>query len=104
MSTQVDKIFTPFRELNTLAVENFEKIANIQMKAFEETSKIGIESLKGAVAVNDLESLKSYLTKQAEVTRQLTERTLADSKSVMELGNSYNSEAQKVVKDAFKQS
>lgn len=104
MSAQAEKFFTPFRELNALAIENFEKIADLQMKAFEESSKAGIESLKGAAAVNDFDSLKSYLTKQAEVTRQLTERSLADSKSVMELGNSYNSEVQKVVKDAFKQS
>jgi phasin family protein len=97
-------MFAPIRELNNVAVENIEKIVNIQMKALEETSKAGVESLKGAAAVSDLEGLKTYLTNQAEVSRQLTERALADTKSVMELGNSYNSEVQKVVKDAFKQS
>lgn len=104
MNAQVDKFFAPIRELNTLAVENVEKIFDIQMKALEETSKATIDSLKGATAISDLESLKSYLNKQAEVTRQLTERTLADTKSVMELGNSYTSEAQKIVKESMKQS
>ena len=104
MNAQVEKFVEPLRELNNLAVENVEKILDIQLKAFEENSKAGVDSLKGAVAVSDLEGLKSYLNKQAEVTRQLTERTLADTRSVMELGNSYTAEAQKIVKDAFKQS
>jgi len=104
MNAQVDKFFAPIRELNTLAVENVEKIFDIQMKALEETSKATVEGLKGAAAISDLESLKSYLNKQAEVTRQLTERSLTDTKSVMELGNSYTSEAQKIVKESMKQS
>lgn len=100
---QADKFFTPFRELNTLAIENVEKLADIQTKFIEDSTRTAIESFKGAAAVSDVESLQTYLSNQAEASKKLTERTLADSKSVMELGNRYASEAQKIVKDTLKQ-
>lgn len=101
MNTQVNKFFAPLRELNALAVENVEKLVDIQMKFIEDSTKAGIDSMKGAAAVTDLEGLKSYLTKQTEANKELAERTLTDSKSVMELGKSYTSEVQKIMKEAM---
>ena len=101
MNAQVNKYFEPLRELNALAVENVEKIVGIQMKYIEDSAKLGIESMKGAAAISDVEGLKTYLTKQAEMSKELSERALSDSKTVMELGKSYTSEVQKIMKDAM---
>jgi len=101
MNTQVNKFFAPLRELNALAVENVEKLVGIQMKYIEDSAKVSIESMKGAAAISDMEGLKSYLTKQTEANKELAERTLSDSKTVMELGKSYTSEVQKIMKDAM---
>ena len=68
MNAQVDKFFAPVRELNALAVENVEKVIGIQMKYIEDSAKLGIESLKGAAAISDVDGLKDYLAKQAEVS------------------------------------
>ena len=101
MNAQVDKFFAPVRELNALAVENVEKVIGIQMKYIEDSAKLGIESLKGAAAISDVDGLKDYLTKQAEVSKELSERALSDSKTVMELGKNYTSEVQKIMKGAL---
>jgi phasin family protein len=101
MNAQVNKFFAPVRELNALAVENVEKVIGIQMKYIEDSAKLGIESLKGAAAIDDVEGLRTYLTKQAEVSKELSERALNDSKTVMELGKSYTNEVQKIMKDAL---
>ena len=101
MNAQVDKYLAPFRELNALAVENAEKVIDMQMKYIEENAKIGLESMKEAAAITDVEGLKAYMTKQAEVSKTLAERTMADGRSMVELGNSYTAELQKIMKDAI---
>jgi phasin family protein len=101
MNAQVDKFFAPMRELNALAVENVEKVLDLQLKYIEDNAKAGIESLKGAAAVNDMEGFKSYMTKQVEVSKKLTERAMTDSKSILELSKAYSSEVQKIMKDAL---
>jgi len=101
MNAQVDKFIAPMRELNALAVENVEKVLDIQLKYIEDNAKAGIESLKSAAAVNDLEGFKSYLTKQVEVSKKLTERAMSDSKSMMDLSKTYSTEIQKIMKDAL---
>ena len=102
MNEQFEKYITPVRELNSLAISNLEKITDIQLKYFEDSIKAGVEQLKSVAAINDAEGFKNYVTAQAAVSKQLTERTIEDSRTVAELGTSYAGEVQKVVKDAFK--
>jgi len=101
MNTQFEKFVEPIKEINDLAVKNFETVTDMQLKTAEENARIGIEQIKGAAAVSDAESWKSYLKTQAEVAQQFNERLLENARSVAELGNTYNNELQRIVKDAF---
>lgn len=101
MNEQFEKFITPVRELNALAVENLEKLMNIQMKYVEDSAKLSIDQLKSASTIADAEGLKSYLGQQAELSKQMTERAISDSRAVLELGNSYTSGVQKIVKEAL---
>lgn len=101
MNEQFEKFITPVRELNALTVENLEKLLNIQMKYVEDSAKLGIDQLKTASAIADVEGLKSYMGQQAELSKQLTERVITDSRAVLELGNSYTTGVQKIVKEAL---
>jgi len=102
MNEQFDKYVGPVRELNQLAISNMEKIAELQMKFFTDTVKASVEQLKSVSAVKDAEGFKEYVDTQVAVSKKFTERTIEDSRTVAELGNSYAAEVQKVVKDAFK--
>ncbi len=101
MNAQFEKFVEPIKEINNLAVKNFETVIDMQLKSVEENAKIGIEQAKGATAINDAEGWKSYLNTQAEITRQFNERLLENARTVVELGNSYTNEVQRIVKDAF---
>ena len=102
MNEQFEKYMTPVRELNNLAIANLEKLVGMQVKYIEDSVKVGLERLKSASTTSDAEGFKSYITTQVEVSKQLTERALEDSRTVAELGNTYATEVQKVVKDALK--
>ena len=101
MNEQFDKYFTPVRELNTLAISNIEKLLELQLKLIEDSTKVGVETLKSAAAINDAESFKEYIEAQVNTAKQLTERAIEDSRTVTELGNSYATEVQKVVKETL---
>ena len=101
MNEQFEKFMTPVREINALTVENLEKLLSIQLKYVEDSAKIGIDQMKTASSIADMEGLKTYMSQQAEVSKQMTERAITDGRAVMELGNSYTSSVQKIFKDAL---
>ena len=98
MNAEFQKFLAPIQELNTIAVQNVEKIIDIQLKALEENTKVGIEQLKSASQINDLEGLNTYFTAQAEVGKKVAERAAEDTRAIVELGNAYTNEVQRVVK------
>jgi phasin family protein len=101
MNEQFEKYYAPVKDLNALAVSNFEKILELQLKYFEDSTKAGIEGLKSAAAINDAEGFKDYMNAQVETSKQFTERAIEDGKNVLELGNSYAAKVQKVVKETI---
>ncbi len=101
MNAQFDKIAEPIKEINNLTVKNFETVVAMQLKNVEENTKIGIEQAKNAVAINDADSWKDYLQTQAEITQQYNDRLVESARNVVELGNAYTNEIQRIVKNAF---
>jgi len=102
MNEQLEKYFAPVRELNALAISNLEKLVDLQIKYLEDSARAGVEQLKTAAAINDAEGFKSFFNSQLAVSRQLSERAIEDGRTIAELGNSYVTEAQKVVKESLK--
>jgi phasin family protein len=102
MIEQFEKYFTPMRDLNTLAISNVEKLLELQLKFIEDTTKTSVESLKSAITINSAESIKDYITEQVAVSKQLTERTIEDGRTVAELTNTFTTDAQSLVKETFK--
>lgn len=102
MNAQIEKYFSPVQELNALTVDNVEKIVSLQLKRIEENAKLGVEQLKAAAAVKDVDGLKEYLGNYAEVLRQISEHSVEDIRMVFDLGNAFSSEARRIFKDAMK--
>lgn len=101
MTTQFEQFAAPIKELNELSVKNFETVAELNLKTAEENVKIGLEQVKNAAAINDAESWKNYLATQAEVNQGINDRLVANAKTVVELGNAYATEMQRIFKDSF---
>ena len=103
MNVQTAKYFEPVREINALALENVEKLLDIQLKSINDTVKLSVEQLKAAADIKDIDGLKGYFTDQAEVVKSLGERYVKDGQSALELGVSYTDKVQQIVSDTIKQ-
>jgi len=95
MNTEFQNLLAPMQEINTIAVQNVEKFVDIQFKALEENTKVGLEQFKNA---SDLDGLKNYFSTQAEVSKKVAERAAKDTQAVVELASAYSSDLQRIVK------
>lgn len=101
MNTTVEKFVAPIQEIVALNVANIEKLAGITLESLEENVNAGIDSLKKASSVKDLESVKSYFAGQTEVSRKVFESNVARSKTVAEIAQSYPASVKKIVDNAL---
>ncbi len=97
MVTNVEKLVAPVQELNVLTIKNIEKLAELQLKTIEENTNIGLESLKAAIGVKDLDGWKDYITAQTEVANGIAEGMVANVSTFAELGQGYINEAKGIV-------
>ncbi len=100
MNATVEKYLEPVQQLNALAITNIEKLVKQQVKFLNETSEIGLGQLRSATEIKDIEGLQSYIQGQAEAAKTMSERLLAESKYITELGTEYSNEVQKIFKEA----
>ena len=82
-----------------------EELKSLQ-KTMQETAEEVQESVSQQVnfietEIKDADGWKSYLNAQAEITQQYNDKLVESTKNVVELGNAYSNEIQRIVKEAF---
>jgi len=103
MNVQTAKYFEPVREINTLALENVEKLLDLQLRSINDTARLSVEQMKAAADIKDVDGLKKYFTDQAEAVKSLGERFVKDGQSALELSVSYTDKVQQIVAETIKQ-
>ncbi len=101
MNTNIETYLAPVKAINELTIKNVEKVVNHQVKTFKDNAKIGVDSLKAASSVTDVESWKSYITSQLDVARNASESLVSDARAFAELGQEYTSEVRSILEDAI---
>ena len=102
MNVQTEKYLEPVREMNALALENVEKLLDIQLKSINDTARLSVEQLKSAADIKDVDGLKKYFTDQAELVKSLGERFVKDTQAALELGTSYTDKVQQIMTETIK--
>ncbi len=102
MNVQTEKYFEPVRQINALALDNIEKLLEIQLKSINDTTRLGVEQLKSAADIKDVDGLKKYITDQTEIVKGLGERFVKDSQAALEIGTSYTDKVQQIVTETIK--
>ncbi len=102
MNSYVEKLDAPVKELNALAIKNIETLTELQLKTIQDNATVGVESIKSASAITDLEGLQSFLTDQAEVAKQIAEGIFANARTVAELSQGYADEAKEIAETSLK--
>lgn len=101
MNEQMEKYLAPWKEISDLGIKNAESFLNMQLQFTDEAAKAGIEQVKDAAQIKDAESMKTFLEVQAGISQKWNDRVLENTRNAVEMGNAYNSEVQRIVKDAF---
>ena len=101
MTVSYEKFVAPLQELGALNVANIEKLVSLQLEGIEEIANAGVDALKKATAVKDVEGAKSYYTGQTEVARSIIENAVARSKSAVEIAQVYPTSVKRIVDNAL---
>jgi len=68
---------------NSLAVEGFERITNLQLKALENRVAAAVEFWSEAAEVRDLDGFKTIWPKSVNLVKETTEKLYANGQEVM---------------------
>lgn len=91
------QLLAPARKFNALVVENAEKVAEFQINAARSYTDIGLRQFRDALQVNDVEGLRQLVTNQSETSRMLAAKLLADTQALVNLGQIFGKEVQKLL-------
>ena len=104
MSNQIEKLVAPIQELSALAVNNIEKITELQLNSITECADANIQALKSASAIKDVKDLQAYIEAQTAAAIAIAKNAQANASTIAELGRSYADEAKIIAEDAFPKS
>ncbi len=97
---QADRMIAPVRAMNEVAVEKTEELVKLQASAFQSYAKLAIDHWREALKVKDADGVKDFMNKQRAYMETVAEKATKDANAVMELGNDYVAEVQKIFKDS----
>lgn len=97
---QTKNMYAPMRKMNTLMVENMEKMTEFQIEALKSYSKMGVNQLKNATEIKDAESVRDFTASQAELMSTLSKKVLEDAKSMADMTMEFKQEVEKIVEES----
>lgn len=101
MNAQIEKLMAPVQELAALNVANIEKLVTLQLAGLAEGAKVGVESLKQALSIKDIEDAKTYVAGQTAAVKTAVESASARAKVVAEITQAYQAGVKKIVENTF---
>ena len=100
-TVNAEKMFAPSRKLADLTIASTEKLFALQMALTQGYFELGMKQLKSVLEVKDAESLKSFVSLQAEVAKNVGEKVMADAKAVADLNAEVGAEVQKLTQESL---
>ncbi|MDT8895345.1 phasin family protein [Halomonas sp. I1] len=89
---QAREFFTPMRKLNTLMLDNMERVTQYQLDAMKRYSQMGSSRLRDAADVSDAEQFRDFGTRQVEMMTELSNQMLEDARAMSEMSLRFKSE------------
>ncbi len=97
---QAKSFNTPFTKLNSLFIENIEKMTELQFKALKTYTDLGINQLKKAAEIKDADSVRAYTTAQAEAATVLNKKVMEDAKVFSDLAVEFKNQVETIMEEA----
>lgn len=97
---QYEAFLAPMVKANRLAVSNYEKLVTFQMGALRSYVELGMERLKAAAQVSDLQGYQAFLNDQVQVAGVVRQKLLDDAKALADLGAGFKADFDTLVKES----
>lgn len=102
-NAQTRQMFEPMRKINSLMLNNMEKMTQYQLEAMKRYSQMGTERIRSATDVQDAESLRDFGTQQAAMMNELSQQMQEDARVMSEMSLEFKAEMEKLFGEAGKQ-
>ncbi|MDN6321553.1 MAG: phasin family protein [Halomonas sp.] len=102
-NAQTKQMFEPMRKINSLMLNNMEKMTQYQLESMQRYSQMGTDRIRSATEVQDAESLRDFGTKQAEMMNDLSQQMQEDARVMSEMSLQFKSEMEKMFSEAGQQ-
>lgn len=97
---QTKSFYAPLSKLNSLFVDNVEKVTELQLNAIKAYAEMGIGQLKKAAEIKDAESIRAFTTAQVEAASTLNKKVMDDAKAFSELAVNFKNQVEAIVEEA----
>lgn len=91
-SEQTEKTLAPVTKFNQLFAKNIEQLTELQLAAVRSYSDLGVEQLKAATEVRDVQSLTAFSSKQLQAMTHLSQQMINDSNKLNEIAQNFKTE------------
>ena len=95
-----DTVAGPARTYASLVLEHFEKLTNLQLETAKTYAETGLHQARAALEVKNPSDLQSYVEKQQQVAKELSDRIQGDVEKVTSLNQAFMQNAQKITEDS----
>ncbi|CAM4086273.1 phasin family protein [Vreelandella rituensis] len=99
-NNQTRQLFEPMRKLNSLMLNNMEKMTQYQLEAMKRYSQMGTDRIRSATEIEDAESMRDFGTRQAEMMNELSQQMQEDARAMGEMSLQFKSEMEKLFSEA----
>jgi len=93
----------PLVKANKLLIENIEKVLLFQMNALKSYFDIGVNQLRAAAEITDLQSLQDFCKRQAEIAQTLQCKLMNDTRILSAMTAGFRAEMEGLTRNTLEQ-
>lgn len=87
LKSKADVVFSSVGDLNGIAIDKIEEMSKLTLASAGYFSQIGINQLRAASGVRDLDSLRKFTADSISLSGEIAKKMLDDSKAWMNVGS-----------------
>ena len=91
----------PVIKTNQLLVESMEKVMVFQMNALKSYLDIGLNQMRAAAEITDLQSMQDFCKRQAEIAQTVQQKLMNDAKAMSDLATRFKIEMDGLAKSTL---
>ncbi len=96
MLEQSQSFVAPVAKTNQLAVANLEKLVAFQLNALESYVALGLDRMKAAAEISDVNGFETFVNGQVEAANVLRQKLIDDTQALVDLGAGFKAEFEKL--------